>query len=266
MGFTMLERLYYVIETISVFYIGAYILNKKFKADVLTVLGISVNIIILELVNEKLLMEPFVAVVYLAVFLNFYLNYKKGLKKTFLAFVGTLVIYGGLQLVFMIPVFYLVKGKEEVCALAVNTFAFAIVIAVAKTNMLSKITDLWKRKKYESMVFLECLLIIAMAITVISFKINNRAFVVELITLIILITAVVVFSIILSKEHGKYLLEKKERMIDGLYSDAFKTMISEIRSRQHGFDNHLNAMAGICYTSDSVEEIRNKGYEHYVSE
>lgn len=79
-------------------------------------------------------------------------------------------------------------------------------------------------------------------------------------TLIFLSSNVVNF--ILGNRIIKLTEEKRSIQLSAMYSGFVGEMISEIKRKQHEFKNHLNAIHGICYTTD--EKLIKENVAEYV--
>ena len=76
-----------------------------------------------------------------------------------------------------------------------------------------------------------------------------------------------VLIICLAINLGKNILRNKQLETDNkmqsLYSESFEGLITEIRMRQHEFDNHINAILGLQYTCKDYAELIEKQKEYF---
>lgn len=74
----------------------------------------------------------------------------------------------------------------------------------------------------------------------------------------ILFFSVFLFCII-AGQLGKYKIKSKEieteLKMHILFADSFRSLIDDIRMRQHEFDNHINTIYSLHYTCDSYEKL-----------
>lgn len=59
--------------------------------------------------------------------------------------------------------------------------------------------------------------------------------------------------------------QKVQFQMNELYYGAYEDLILSIRKRQHDFNNHLNAIQGMIYTTNSYDELKDQ-QEKYMSE
>ncbi len=75
----------------------------------------------------------------------------------------------------------------------------------------------------------------------------------------LLILGVAMIFLLLAWELGRYIAKNKrletEKHMQALYQESFLGLITEIRMKQHEFDNHLHVMKSLGYTCNTYEEL-----------
>lgn len=125
-----------------------------------------------------------------------------------------------------------------------------------------------KYKLYKSIIGQHTfkILIFNSIIYIICFKLlweYNKSLVLNYIIIFVLIfLSSNLANFILANQIIKLTDEKRSIEVSSIYSSFVEEMISEIKRKQHEFKNHLNAIYGICYTTD--EELIKENVSEYV--
>lgn len=251
----MMTSIYNLLEILSILLLFSYFFNKKFRLDIATIILISADIILMQAVTSFSLPRQLTLLSY--IFLVSYCIYEYGfnLRKIIINILLFVITIASLQYVVMLIYTNLfhVTLIDEQGAFIINGVMFGIILLM-RFCRLNKLSE-YLLTKYKIVMIALIFCVIIVAICLVSFKqINN--FDLQM-TTIVLLSAVLIC--ILAANLGKYRMKtitaETELKVHKVYEESYKTLIENIRLKQHEFDNHINAIHSqhyICKTYDDL--------------
>ncbi|MCM1134240.1 MAG: GHKL domain-containing protein [Clostridium sp.] len=255
----MIDRICVVLEALSVVICLHHLYGKKFRFDIVTVCFLTIEMIAMQSIDYfglpselSMLFYPFVAI-YCVVEFGF------NLKELLINNILYLVIVGILQIVVMM-VFYVINNQQVldgIRPLISNGIILLITIVVFPKIRIKHLSDLLKNKEKVLMIALTvCIVIISFCL--IDFKKINIIKQFDLFQYILFSICIIMIGF-LGLKMGKYKVKSKEieteLKMHGLYANSFDSLIDNIRSRQHEFDNHINTIYSQHYLYNNYEEL-----------
>ncbi len=263
----MIERIYLLLEALSVVICLHRLYNEKFKLDIFTTCFLVIDMIIMTTVSYYDLSRIYTMIIYPIIWV--YCGFRFGFKWRALIINNILciAIIGVIQVIIAMVFGYisniLLFDNNEI--IIINLCVFAVVLLILpkfRIHMLS----IYLQDKERILIILMIFSVLVMVYSVTSYKAFSGM---EVYQCLILFVGVALFFMLAGKI-GKYKIQSKEieteLKMHQLYADSFQNLIKEIRLRQHEFDNHINTIYSLHYTCKTYEELVNaqKEYGHEI--
>ncbi len=245
-----------LLEALSIVICLHHLYGEKLKLDIETVSFLSIDMILMTVINYYGLPKTYTMIIY--PILALYCGAKFGfrLKSMVVNLVLCIILVGGMQLIVAFPCYYLLDISFFVDAklLFINFIANFLVIFVLPRCKIRKLSSFLQERERILVITLGICIIVLFYLLIYYKELRwieiNQA---------ILLFVSLVFIFVLATELIKYKLKAKEieteLKINKLYSDSFQGLIDHIRLRQHEFDNHINTIYSQHYMHDSYEEL-----------
>ena len=258
----MIRCIGWLLEMIAILLCIHELYGKKFYINVKNIIVIAMDIILLQSIVKGYLSNEMSILIYPIVF--FYCIVEFGVNKRELVVNNILyiVILGILQMGawMVLDVFHIIppiNSGRGIINLMVNTIVFLIVCIVIPHIGLHKVSVFMQQK----VVLLRILLIIAslfLTYLLIIMKVTNYLAPEQYIIIIISLCLLAGVTYMWQKNQYKVKEQQIELQMYNMYEESFQNLVSDIRSRQHDFDNHINAVYSQHYTSTTLEELVEK--------
>lgn len=259
----MVERAYLLIEIISLL-IGLFIVhvNKK-KPTIITIVYVAVSLIIASMIEEKWLPESFTYLVYFGLVAVSLFEYQDRIYDACIYAVLDILLVGVVQLISAAAFCFIMQ-------IEVVEKKYILIIYICDCIILLLLGKFVKIGKYIEIIFIngilgKAVLTIAAVVCLYIFgvlkeeKVYEWKDVVGIPLLLILLSA-----IMFQWQKERYLNKQKEveLLTYQKYNSIYKDLISEVRRKQHDFNNHLNAVFAMNLTADSLEQLVEKQNEY----
>lgn len=263
----MIERNIQVItEFMLIIYCLHMIKNRRVKLSVNMVVPfiintIAVNLIDIYQISDIMLIIPYGVIGYYIV-KEFHVSILVAVRM----FLMMMIMVCLLQLVMYYPCKLFLHGVDNKVVVGIFSNLLSILFVILLKNLQRKRNvgelvnnESFKEYGMDSYLAICCLaLLIALYCYRYNFSIN------DMICVVIIILLTVVFSLLWQWQKEKYDTKEKllkQEMLE-TYNTAFYDMITEMRMRQHNFNNQLNAILGLHKTTSSFEELIAKQREY----
>lgn len=258
----MIERLYCLIELFTMFYLYHHLYQRKLRFDIVTVLFFSVDVIMLELINQSIVPMICSLLMYVLTFIYLKIYFSQSviitIKNMILAMIVICMIQFGVS-----SAIYMLLGNilsEQLLVLLVNTVMALLIIIICNKRAAwvgQQIVKWLSRHKLMSVY-----IIVFALYNILIFKLYRRMEILNSIGIFGFISVLLSIVAIFQRERSILEMQKQEMRIQKIYNNAFGDMINEIRRKQHNFDNHLNAISNMYLTVGSLEELVQKQDEY----
>lgn len=245
-----------LLEAISIVVCLHHLYGEKFKLDIETVSFLSIDMILMTVINYYGLPKTYTMVIYPILALYCGARFGFRLKSMVVNLVLCIILVGGVQLIVSLPFHYLMNISlfADIKLLLINCIACLIIIFVLPLGRIRKLSDfLQDRERILVITLGVCNLII------VYWLISYKEFKWLELNQAILLFLSLVFIFVLATELSKYKVKAKEieteLKMNKLYSDSFRGLIDNIRLRQHEFDNHINTIYSQHYIHSNYEDL-----------
>ena len=268
----MIERACLLLEALAVVVCLHHLYGEKFKLDIITTAFLSINIIIMTIINYYGLSRTYALIIYPIIMIYCGIQFGFKWRAIIINNILYMIIIGGIQLLIgMIYawIFNLLTLDafvfKNIELLMMNGGILLFVLFVLPKMKIDKLSIYLQDKERILIISLGfCILLIISSF--ISFKMIEKA---EIYHNLCLFVGISLFCI-LAGQLGKYKMQSKqtetELKMHKLFADSFQGLIEDIRLRQHEFDNHISAIYSLHYTCNSYEELvkAQNEYSHAV--
>ena len=195
------------------------------------------------------------------------LNYKSSIVQAIINIILSIFIMGIVQLLVyfvLVTVFRTDNKNSLVFELLVMIFNFIIIYFVAPKMKLNFVSSYLLSKKVLSGLIISFVAII-FGSRIWKIKLNSSLQGEDFIFTVYFFSMLVLLLIEWQKTKVQAEKQKVQFQMNELYYGAYEDLILSIRKRQHDFNNHLNAIQGMIYTTNSYDELKDQ-QEKYMSE
>ncbi len=257
--------LQFLSEILSVLLCLSLLYGKKFCLDKLSIALILIDVSFYTVLAVYHLNSSLTVIMYLviAVFCGF--KYGWQWKPILVNNILCVFTVGILQMAYIV-FYYLILGKYlgediKLFMVSVSIFLTLYFLRKLKWHVISDAIQEWNPVMNMMLAILFSLIILV----ILLYKIYNRMSVNEY---MIIFLYTLVICIILFIWHG-YRIKRVEMDAEmkcyDTYIHAYEELIDIVRMRQHEFDNHLNSIVSLQYTTDSYEELKD-AQRRYINE
>lgn len=253
----MIERLYLLFEIISALLILWMLHGSRKKPGIFTIIYVCLELIIVSMVAEGFISSKYTVLAYLGIAIVDFIEFDDTLKKSLVYMVIDCIVMFGLQVLGAMA-YSVIFHSDHISlneTMIVNCILLLILFAVfRKCNIQLYVADFLEIKH-----IVDGILIILAAILIIIIKNESVQLPIDWNLLVFpvvfsFITVLISFKLIRERfQKNKYIeqLQEYEK-----YNQVYKELISDIRHRQHDFDNHLQAFYSMGISCDSIEQLR----------
>ena len=255
-----------LIELFAYLYCLAKLFGKKFRLSIHAVIFLILILFLLTAINEYGFSEYLLSLAYIGMFLYGLLYYQESIKHTLVNCFLAAAIVSILQLLMLLPIYYVYivkyeRGGGAVSDLLANILSLLFAILLSRMINLNRFSDFFmKRNKLIAGVII--LVFCGLGISIYQ-MVNTRMMTAEIYTQMIYFVLILLFTIY-EWQKTRVDVEKKKTQLEmnSLYYDAYDQLILLIRERQHDMKNHINAILSMIHTTDNYKELAAKQEEY----
>lgn len=253
----MIERIYLLFEIISTLLILWVLHGSKKKPGIYTIIYVCLELIIVSMVAEGFISSEYTLIAYVGIAIVDFIEFDDTLKESIIYMIIDCIIMFGLQVLGVLA-YSVAFHCDEINLTETMVINFVLllfcIISFRKLKIHSYIADFLGLKHIADVV-------IAILVVLLFLFVENRSN--QIFVDWDLLVFLVVFSFVTILVCVKLIRERfqKNQYMERLqeyekYNQVYKELISDIRHRQHDFDNHLQAFYSIGMSCDSIEEVR----------
>lgn len=259
----MINRISLLVEVMAIIVCLYALYGEKYRLGYKEIVLISVDLILMQSIDSGYINKELKAIIYLIIILYCIWNFKSNIRQLIVNNVLYIILLGSLQMssFFLVSSIVGINTIEEIRTLCVNLTLFLACIIITRKNWLKHISfyfqkddvTMWSILVTGSVVILSCIYMV---------KYSKGLYVDEYIIPVIAI----LITCIMTGSWQKYKSKAKEKEMElqayKLYETSYQNLISEIRLRQHEFNNHISAIYSQHLVCKSYEELveRQKSY------
>lgn len=253
----IIENICLLLEILTIVICLHYLYDEKLKFDIVTTSLISIDMIIMTIINTYKFPQMLSIIMYPIIIIYCVVRFKSNWKDLLINNILYITLISGIQVVLAICLF-IVGGKKAIDVsflLMVNLLTLLVIVIFGRNFLKIRKVSLYLQNKEKVLYFLLGICMLIASIGVLGYKSKSGMIIEQYIILFVGIICVCVLAIQL----GKYKLKTKEAETElkmyELYEKSFANLIESIRSRQHEFDNHINTIYSQHYVYKSYNEL-----------
>lgn len=253
----MIYLMYILLEAITVIICLHALYGKKVFIDLYTILFLTVDCIMMAAIEILGVNQNLSLLVYPIIIIYCILEFNSNMRENIVNIVLLAIIMTTIQ--FFVSIIFSrisqVKSEyEDYVVIAINVIVLIINILIYKKTNLHIISLFFQKK--EVLIVMTLILESAVVIFLLFHYKSMQGMLpgkyVVLMTLLIFII-ILCFNGLLYKV--KYQEKRSELEVYKTYSEVFEELITDIRTKQHEFDNHINALCNLHYVCKDYEEL-----------
>ena len=245
------------LEAVTVLILLNALYGQKMHLDWISVLFIICDCVLMSLIRFCGLNQNSSFIIYFALLVYCIMEFKTKISEMIVNMVLLAIIMMGIQLPALLILDVLgdtIKGYEDLSVAIINAVILAIVIIIIKKIDLHTISTSFLRKGKIIGI------ILIFESTLLAFLLYQyKSAQGEVPVQYIVITGVLVLILMLCVHTLLYKIRFREKQAEleayKTYSAAFSDLITQIRARQHEFDNHISALCNLHYICKDYDEL-----------
>lgn len=258
----MIIRISTVLEALSTTILLHSLYGKKYSLDIKTILFLAIDFTIFQGINEGYFPKSISIIIYFIIARYCMLEFKSSVKEMIINYILYIVLLGSMQVMGLFIVYILIPNTEsKVQILGMNICALLVTVILSRALKLHRLSYFFQKKD----VIVKAILVICVVgiIGIICYtKYQRGIYYDEFILVCILIIILCILTA--SWESYKIKVHEKEAELKmyQLYENSYESLLTEIRMRQHEFNNHISAIFSQHLTCDTYEELVKKQREY----
>ena len=253
----MMLIIFVFLEAVTVLILLNALYGQKMHLDWISVLFIICDCVLMSLIRFCGLNQNSSFIIYFALLVYCIMEFKTKISEMIVNMVLLAIIMMGIQLPALLILDVLgdtIKGYEDLSVAIINAVILAIVIIIIKKIDLHTISTSFLRKGKIIGI------ILIFESTLLAFLLYQyKSAQGEVPVQYIVITGVLVLILMLCVHTLLYKIRFREKQAEleayKTYSAAFSDLITQIRARQHEFDNHISALCNLHYICKDYDEL-----------
>lgn len=262
----MVRNVLQLFETLAYLYCFAATYGKKMKYNIHVVIFVVAQLVLMTGMNDYGFPKYLISLSYALMFTYCILNYKSSIVQAIINIILSIFIMGIVQLLVyfvLVTVFRTDNKNSLVFELLVMIFNFIIYFMAPKMKLNFVSSYLLSKKVLSGLIISFVAIIFGSRIW--KIKLNSSLQGEDFIFTVYFFSMLVLLLIEWQKTKVQAEKQKVQFQMNELYYGAYEDLILSIRKRQHDFNNHLNAIQGMIYTTNSYDELKDQ-QEKYMSE
>lgn len=252
----MVNRVSLLVEIMSTIICLFGLYGEKFRFDFKEIILVSIEIIVMQSIDMGYLPAWSAELMFLVIALYCVWRFGFDKKKLIVNSVLYIILLSGLQMISFFIVSCIVGegANKEIHILCVNIMMLVVCIIIARKERLKRVSYYFQRND----IIVRCVLILGIVVILICIYVVKRAGGLYIEDYLFPAIAILIICF-MTESWQKYKLKAREKEMElqtyKLYEASYQNLISEIRLRQHEFNNHINAIYSQHLTCKNFEEL-----------
>lgn len=253
----MITLLYIALEAIAVLLLLHALYGKKMQWDKYSVAFILFDCGLMSVIRWCGLNQNLSFIIYVVLVVYCIFEFKSNIKQVIVNMVLLVVIMMGMQLIALLLFGFIgntINGHEDILLTTINFLILLIVVKLYyKRNLYSISLSFQQKGKVNGLI----LILESTLLLFLLYQYKNAQGEVQV--QYILVTGILVLILVLCIHALLYKIKYQEKQAEleayKTYSAAFSDLITQIRARQHEFDNHISALCNLHYICKDYDEL-----------
>lgn len=250
----MIRNVVFLLEILTFLYGFAVIYGRQMRYDIYDVVYIIADMMLLIGIDEQTIPSYFISLSYVLKCIYCMVKYKASMKKVVVNWGVVFVYVTVIQLICYVPVRYSFGTYSTIKEVLVFLICFAVMSFFGTKLKMKEISDFLLGNSVVLLI-ISGFICLGLGTQIWQIKKNGIIDAEDGIPLIYFVILLFVMVYEWQKTRNDAERKKAQLEINALYYDAYEDLIRSIREKQHDFKNHINAVAGMIYTSDDYEDV-----------
>lgn len=252
----MVNRVSLLVEIMSTIICLFGLYGEKFRFDFKEIILVSIEIIVMQSIDMGYLPAWSAELMFLVIALYCVWRFGFDKKKLIVNNVLYIILLSGLQMICFFIVSCIVGegAGEEIRIFCVNIIMFLVCIIITRNKWLKRVSFYFQRED----VIMWLVLVIGGVVILSGIYMVRYSQGLYIDEYVIQVIAILI-TCVMTGSWQKYKLKAKEKELElqtyRLYEESYQNLISEIRLRQHEFNNHINAIYSQHLICKNYEEL-----------
>ncbi|MBO5450770.1 MAG: GHKL domain-containing protein [Lachnospiraceae bacterium] len=255
----MVERIYLVFEIVSALLILWMLHGSKKRPGICTIAYVCLELIITSMIAEGWISVKYIVFAYLGIVVVDIYEFNDRVKNGIIYTIADCLIMYIIQVLGAL-IYSILYHSDDISTLEVTLVSlfllFILYFIFRKCNI-----EKFFRSFLELNFYGEAVIVIFGIILYIMLKHESIKVIVNWDLLVFLLLFLLIIILIIVKLEKERI--QKNKFIEYLqqyeqYNEVYKDLISDIRHRQHDFDNHIQALYSMSISCENIEELRNE--------
>ena len=243
----MLERIYWLLEIISLAICISSIYGVKIKADIKTVAWIAIEVMFMGMFKRNLITMQTYFIIYVLYILYVYIEFRMSLKIATFTAILSMIFTGLIQMIIALPVYYIgdyCKTSENIMVLVINAGVLMAVVLISKTKFLHGVYKFLARKELIlNITFILVMFIYGYCMYRIKYSNKIQS---DLYVIIVTFASIIACILLRWKAMERETEYQQEQIkLSNRYSEEYNALVEISRKKQHDFKNQINALYGL---------------------
>lgn len=258
----MIHNIALLLEIFTFLYGFAAIYGRKMKFDVYDVVYVIADMMLLVGINENTIPAYLVYLTYVALWIYCMLKYRASVKKAVVNWGVVFVYVTVIQLICYVPIRYSLGTYSTIKEVFVFLMCFAVMCFLGARLKMKEISDFLLGNPIVLLI-ISGFMCLGLGTQIWYIKKNGIIDAEDGIPLIYFVILLFIMVYEWQKTRNDAERKKAQLEMNELYYDAYEDLIRSIREKQHDFKNHINAVAGMIYTSDDYADAIAKQKQYF---
>ena len=252
----MIQRIGFLLEILSILLCVHALYGKKFCFNINNIIVITMDIILLQSIAEGKLATEMSMLVYPIVLVYCAIEFGMDKRKLIINNLLYIVILSVLQMLIwmVLEMLHITYLGSRVNNLVVNLMIILIIVFIFPHIDLHKLS-IFMQQKYFLVRLLLIIAFLYVLYMLLIVKTTDKLFPEHYVVITISLCLLGAVTYMWQKNQYKVREQKMILQMHQLYGEGYQNLITEVRRKQHDFQNHLNTIYSLHYTCSSYEEL-----------
>lgn len=260
----MLERIYLLFEILSILLFLWVLHGSKKRPGIVTIIYLCLELIIMSMINEGWISKEFDYFAFIGIVLVDIFEFNDKLRNAIFYTIADCIFVFVAQTLGLVVYAIIFHDKKMnsfeafvVCLFILCTF----IIIFLKFDLHSYISSFLEKSFYAEGIIIVFLIILLIMLKQESYKISIDENLIMFLLLFFSITILIIVKLGTERMQKNQYVEQLKQYEQ--YNIIYQDLISEIRHRQHDFDNHLQAIYSMSMSCRTIEELQKEEEKYF---
>lgn len=259
----MIERVYLLFEIVSIILVLWILHGSKKRPGICTIIYVCLELILSSMIAEGWISEIYIIFAYIGIVVVDIFEFNDSLKKAIMYTIIDCLFMFIIQILGVV-VYSLIIQTEKISIIEVDIISllllFVFGIILIKSKFYIEINVFLEKNFISEILIGICGIFILIKLKRASLDISVSWDLIAFSLLFLAVVILITYKLVKEWSMKTKYLEQLDQY--NQYNEIYKELISDIRHRQHDYNNHLQALYSMSMTCSSIEELRKEQAEY----